>query len=259
VIEYNADQDVRDRLSALTEPPQPSVMDGRGSPTTGTGGRLVEHWSPGGHPVMRALRAAVARRRATVLLAGALVLVIAVATITMAVSGTGSVAERPPRLAAAGVDAPGPGVSAQPTSGAATIVVSVIGHVASPGLITLPDGSRVADAIRAAGGLSPGVDSGALNLARRLTDGEQLPVGVPAPAGSEPPSGDTGQPGTKDDLNTATVAQLDTLPGVGPVTAQRIVDYRTRRGRFTTVDQLGQVDGIGQTRLARLRDLVVVR
>ena len=106
------------------------------------------------------------------------------------------------------------------------------------------------------GGALPGTDLSALNLARRLVDGEQLHVGVPAPpqAAIQP----TGQPGPVD-LNSATLAQLDALPGVGAVTAQRILDWRAGHGRFTKVDQLREVDGIGPARLKSLRDLVVVR
>src|SRR5439155_20853580 len=123
-------------------------------------------------------------------------------------------------------------------------------------------GSRVADAVRAAGGALPGTNLVGLNLARRLVDGEQIYVGITPPpeaAGPGPgPSGGT-QPAGKLDLNTATVAQLDELPGVGQVIAQRIVDWRTKHGRFTSVDQLRQVDGLTGTRLVKLRDRVTVR
>jgi competence protein ComEA len=199
-----------------------------------------------------------ARHRVVLVLAGAGALAAAVSLVTVLVVRGGGTTERPPPLAVAGpVAGPPP-----PAPSSAGIVVSVVGRVASPGVISLPDGSRVADAIHAVGGVAAGVDAGSLNLARRLADGEQLHVGVPAPPGADPPEVGSRQPGSpaaKIDLNTATVAQLDTLPGVGQVTAQRIVDHRTRHGRFTTVDQLGQVDGIGRTRLGRLRDLVVVR
>jgi competence protein ComEA len=135
----------------------------------------------------------------------------------------------------------------------ATIVVSVVGRVATPGLMTLPEGARVADAVRAAGGASD-ADSVALNMARRLADGEQVYVGIPAP----PEAGPMAKP-AKVDLNAASVSQLDGLPGVGQVTAQRIVDWRTQHGRFAAVEQLRQVDGIGDSRFARLKDLVTVR
>ncbi|MEU6128500.1 ComEA family DNA-binding protein [Saccharopolyspora sp. NPDC047091] len=143
------------------------------------------------------------------------------------------------------------------------LVISVVGEVTRPGLVTVPPGSRVADALRAAGGTTgPEIDITVLNLARRLTDGEQLYVAVPVPPGA-----DTGQaanpPGSgttpsKVDLNTATEEELDALPGVGEVTAERIVQWRTEHGRFGSVDELQDVDGIGAAKLAKLRDLVQV-
>ena len=152
--------------------------------------------------------------------------------------------------------------AASPTASATpTVVVAVAGDVRRPGLFTLPAGSRVADAIRAAGGTRPGMTIGLLNLARRLVDGEQVIVG--APAGSQPgapgtPSGPAANPGTPLNLNTATLEQLDELPGVGPVLAQRILDYRTQHGAFRSVDQLRDVGGIGEAKFADLRALVVV-
>jgi competence protein ComEA len=131
------------------------------------------------------------------------------------------------------------------------LVVAVSGHVVRPGLVRLPPGSRVADAIQAAGGPLPGVDLSTINLARKLNDGELIAVGVPA-AGSDP-----GSP-AKINLNTATLAELDSLPGVGPVLAQRIIDHRVKRGPFRTVEDLRQVDGIGEETFARLKDHVVV-
>jgi competence protein ComEA len=145
-------------------------------------------------------------------------------------------------------------------------VVSVSGRVVRPGLVHVPDGSRVADVVAAAGGALPGVDLAALNLARRVNDGEQVAVGVPtasdaAGAESSAPGGGVAAGGgaaAKVDLNTATVAQLDALPGVGPVTAQHIVDWRTRNGRFAKIEQLREVDGIGEHRFQQLHDLVTV-
>jgi competence protein ComEA len=138
-----------------------------------------------------------------------------------------------------------------------TVVVSVVGLVARPGLVTLPSGSRVAAAIEGAGGLLPDADPASLNLAAVLTDGEQIAVGVPsATPGAPDPTGATA--GGAVDLNAAGAAELDALPGIGPVLAQRIVDYRTRNGPFTSVDQLDDVPGIGPAIFAELAPLVTV-
>lgn len=149
-----------------------------------------------------------------------------------------------------------------------SIVVAVAGKVRHPGLVTLHDGARVADAVRAAGGPARGADIGLLNLARRLTDGEQVVVGVPDVPGAAACVGCAGEPtgaaGTDAaptrsvNLNTATATDLDTLPGIGPVTAARIVDWRTRHGPFVSVDQLREVPGIGPSKLARIRELVTL-
>lgn len=143
---------------------------------------------------------------------------------------------------------------------AAEVVVAVAGRVHRPGLVRLPAGARVADAITAAGGAQPGVDVALLNLARKVVDGELILVGVAAPPGAEgSPGGRSGAgSGGRLNLNTATLAQLDGLPGVGPVLAQRILDARERRGGFTKVGDLRQVDGIGDARYEELKDLVTV-
>lgn len=134
------------------------------------------------------------------------------------------------------------------------IVVDVAGHVQRPGIVTLPAGSRVHEAIEAAGGLAGVVDTTSLNLARKLVDGEQVLVGI-APAS---PAGAPESAGGATNLNTATVDDLDELPGVGPVTAQSIVDWRTENGPFRSVDDLLEVRGIGEGTLGDLRDLVTV-
>ncbi|MGW4461449.1 ComEA family DNA-binding protein [Micromonospora sp. NPDC004704] len=156
---------------------------------------------------------------------------------------------------------PGPGPTA---SAGAEVVVAVAGKVRRPGLVRLPTGARVADALTAAGGALPGVDVALLNLARKVTDGELILVGVTAPPGVAAGPAGPGQPadpaagGGKVNLNTATLAQLDTLPGVGPVLAQRILDHRDQRGGFRTVGDLRQVSGIGDARYEQLKELVTV-
>ncbi|MFF8269045.1 helix-hairpin-helix domain-containing protein [Streptomyces sp. NPDC016562] len=169
----------------------------------------------------------------------------------------------PPALAAAGAGAtgatgaPGAGAGAGAGAGGAAvrIVVDVSGKVLRPGVLRLPAGSRVEDALAAAGGVRPGTDTTGLNRARVLVDGEQVWVGGPAPP---PPGGPVGGGSGAGPLSlgTATVAQLDGLPGVGPVLAQHIVDFRTARGGFRSVEELRQVTGIGERRFADLRKLV---
>jgi competence protein ComEA len=155
---------------------------------------------------------------------------------------------------------PAPGGSANP----AEVVVAVAGKVRRPGLVRLPPGARVADAIEAAGGALPGVDVTMINPARKVTDGELIVVGVaqpPAAAGAPgagQPAGAGAVPGGKVNLNTATLAQVDALPGVGPVLAQRILDYREQHGGFRSVGDLRQVNGIGDARYQDLKDLVTV-
>ncbi|WP_235215529.1 ComEA family DNA-binding protein [Phaeacidiphilus oryzae] len=193
------------------------------------------------------------------------------------------VPERQPVATAAGMPGPGPGpvavargggaaggaVTAGAPSGAA-LVVDVAGRVARPGVHALPPGARVEDALAAAGGALPGTDLTAINLARRLADGEEIVVGQPAPAAgsAEAPGGGAagsaaGAAGAAGaaaagpvSLSTATVQQLDGLPGVGPVLAQRILQYRDRHGGFRSVDELRKVPGLGARRFADLRNLV---
>ncbi|MER8028251.1 ComEA family DNA-binding protein [Streptomyces bauhiniae] len=155
-----------------------------------------------------------------------------------------------------GPDLPGAVSVSGSASPGAQIVVDVSGKVRDPGIRRLPSGSRVADALKAAGGVRPGVRAEGLNRARFLVDGEQIVVGAsgappPVGAGAVAPAG--GSPSAPVSLGTATVEQLDTLPGVGPVLAQRIIDYRTQHGGFRSVDELRQVDGIGDRRFSDLR------
>jgi competence protein ComEA len=140
------------------------------------------------------------------------------------------------------------------------LVVHVVGEVRRPGLYRLREGARIADAVRRAGGAATGADLAALNLAAPLVDGTQIlvpsrtaPVGAPANPSSGGGSVATGRTVS---LSSATVDELDELPGVGPITAQKIVDYRTEHGPFASVDDLDAVPGIGPTRIEQLRDLV---
>ncbi|MGW5737039.1 helix-hairpin-helix domain-containing protein [Streptomyces sp. NPDC055261] len=174
-----------------------------------------------------------------------------------------------------GEPSPSPGVPPpqEGASGGGRVVVDVSGKVRSPGILRMPAGSRVADALKAAGGVRPGADTDGLNRARLLVDGEQVVVGAPAtapaaptgPSASRAPaapgagaaSGSTGTaPAAPVALNTATAEQLDELPGVGPVLAQHIIDYRTEHGGFRSVDELREVNGIGDKRYADLQNLV---
>ncbi|MEO9223277.1 MAG: ComEA family DNA-binding protein [Mycobacteriaceae bacterium] len=159
-----------------------------------------------------------------------------------------------------------------------TLVISVAGKVHTPGLVTVPSGARVADALAAAGGAVPGTDLLTLNLAQPVSDGQQIVVGVapgttsisggPANAAAAPESatgngaggkGVSGRgAGSKVNLNSASATELEALPGVGPVMAKAIIDHRTKSGPFRSVDQLSDVSGIGPARLAQLRDLVTV-
>ena len=138
----------------------------------------------------------------------------------------------------------------------ATLFVHVSGAVRAPGLYRLDDGARVVDAIAAAGGFADGAAEDAVNLARTLTDGEQLVVPV---VGAQPAATAAGAPRDgRVNLNTADAAALDTLPRIGPALAARIVAWREQNGRFTSVDDLLAVPGIGDKMLESLRDLVAV-
>ena len=134
------------------------------------------------------------------------------------------------------------------------IYVHILGEVRQPGLYELRDGDRAVDAVAAAGGFTEAADAAGLNLARFVSDGEQIIV--PA-IGEAPPAGAGGVPG-KVNLNTADAALLDTLPGVGPATAAKIIAWREQHGRFESVEDLLDVGGIGQAKFESLRDLVTI-
>ncbi len=149
---------------------------------------------------------------------------------------------------------PAPSTGSRPGAAAGTrapnapggaVVVDVAGKVRRPGVATLPAGSRVVDALKRAGGAREGVDLSTLNLARVLVDGEQILVGVPPVGGAAATTAPAPGSGPLVNLNTSTLDQLDALPGVGPVTAQKILDWRTEHGAFTALDELLEVDGIG--------------
>ena len=137
------------------------------------------------------------------------------------------------------------------------LIINVAGKVNNPGVYQLPQGSRVIDAIKAAGNQRNGVDISDINLARILVDGEQILVGSPKPS--------SGKAATKKitidnplDINRATIRQLDTLPGIGPVTAQRIIDYRTKVGRINSVDELKKISGLGGAKFEEIKSLLRV-
>lgn len=155
------------------------------------------------------------------------------------------------------------GSPSAPPSAQAEVVVEVVGKVRSPAVVSLPKGSRVQDALEAVGGPRPGTDTTDQNLARLLVDGEQIriglgdspdPVGAPATTGTDPDA----SAGAPVNINTAGVTQLEQIPGVGPVLAQRIVTYREQNGGFTSVEQLTEVSGIGEVTFAQMQPMVTV-
>jgi competence protein ComEA len=172
----------------------------------------------------------------------------------------------PPEPVAAVSPLAEPAAEASPTAGSQaepdTVTVDVTGKVRRPGIVVLETGARVVDALEEAGGARPGVDLSGLNLARVLVDGEQVVVGVPPPATglpAAPAAPAPGAPGTAlVDLNTADLTLLETLPDVGPVTAQAILTWRDEHGGFTAVSELLEVDGIGDATLATITPFVTV-
>lgn len=242
---------------------------------------LLPRWLPDGSAqegLLARLRADPGRAGAVALaLIAAIAVLVTIFTLMRDQPAPVVSAKLPPvDMAASASRGPSPSPSAGP---AQPVVVSVVGLVHTPGLVTLAPGARIADALKAAGGTTDGADTIGLNMARQVGDGEQIVVGI-APAKGQPSvlgssvssgSGAPAAPGAPTvsgttrpapaevlNLNTATVQQLDTLPGIGPVTAAAIVAWRDANGKFKSVDQLAEVDGIGPARLEKLRPLVRV-
>jgi competence protein ComEA len=182
----------------------------------------------------------------------ALVLLVVLAAAGKRLASTGA-AEKSPSASAPTKLAP---LAATPTA-RPRLVVHVVGAVRHPGLYRLRDGARVADAVSRAGGAARAADLSALNLAAPLADGAQVLVPRRQPGGPAPAAATAGTgSGPPLSLASATVEQLDELPGVGPVTAQKIVDYRTANGPFGSIDELDEIPGIGPARIEQIRDLV---
>jgi competence protein ComEA len=190
------------------------------------------------------------RRRLLLAAAGSLVLILLLGRFVLGAGTTTTAASLP-------LPPPtGAGVTGLPSS---RVVVDVVGAVRRPGLYRLAHGSRIADAVTRAGGATSKADLAQINLAAPLADGEQVVVprrgaGVASTGAGSAPAGSTSAPVQ---LSTATLEQLDSLPGVGPVTAQKILDYRQKHGAFQSVDELDAVPGIGPKRLEQLHELVV--
>ncbi len=243
---------------------------------------LLPRWIPDGSAGsgwLAKVRADPARAGAVALaVIAALAVLVTVFTLVRGQPAPISSAKLPPvQMASSATRPPAASPSAKPDS---PVVVSVVGLVHTPGLVTLAPGARIADALKSAGGTVDGADTIGLNMARPVNDGEQILVGMapragqPTALGSSVSSGSAtsrtsaspgqtpGSTATKPaelvDLNAATVQELDALPGVGPVTAAAIVKWRETHGKFDSVDQLAEVDGIGPARLDKLRALVHV-
>ena len=185
------------------------------------------------------------------LILGVLALLLALTLASRLLRNAGTAYETTPPAGQAGAS----GIAAAPAS---FVVVHVVGAVHRPGLYRLPQGSRIFDAVGRAGGATPKAALALVNLAAPLADGTQIVVPARAPpagagrSAADVPAGASGPV----HLNTASLQDLDALPGVGPVTAQKILDYRQQHGAFSSVDELDAIPGIGPKRLEQLRDLV---
>jgi competence protein ComEA len=192
------------------------------------------------------------RRRPILVAAAALVLILLAGRFVLGAGTTTPAVPLPPPPAES------TGAAGLPSG---RVVVDVVGAVRQPGLYRLEQGSRIADAVARAGGATRKADLAMINLAAPLADGEQVVVpkrGAPGAvaSGAGGSAGTPGVPAGPVHLNTATLEELDSLPGVGPVTAQKILDYREKHGAFSSVDELDAVPGIGPARMDTLRDLV---
>lgn len=179
---------------------------------------------------------------------------------TWSVADSGGPSTSPEPLVTPAAD---PSASASTAAQPAVVVVDVAGKVRRPGIATLPVGSRVVDALKAAGGARRGVDLTSLNLARVLVDGEQVLVGIEAPGGvagsaASGTGSSSGEAGPMVNINLATQSELEELPGVGPVTASAILQWREEHGPFTAVDELLEVSGIGDATLADMAPFVTL-
>jgi competence protein ComEA len=191
------------------------------------------------------------------------VAIVALAAVGL-VGGYGVAMRAKPKAEKISLASPGAAGAARPSG--RQVYVHVGGAVQRPGLYEVPDGSRVFDAVRAAGGATESADLDSLNLASKVKDGDKILVPARVEPGADPPpggatasgGGGAAAAGGLINLNSATLEQLDSLPGVGPSTAQKIIDYRTQHGGFRSVDELMDVPGIGPAKFAELKDQVTV-
>jgi competence protein ComEA len=207
-----------------------------------------------GEPLRERVRSLERRELISLVVVGALVVAAAAFWYVRSLPGEVSV-----HLAEDGGSSAGPALMASP-SPAPTILVHVAGWVRRPGVYQFNEGDRVIDAVRKAGGARPGADLASVNLAALLSDAQQVVIlkkgGTPGSIGAGTVAGPGGE--ALVNINTATLDQLETLPGIGPTLAQRIIDYRVEHGPFRSVDELLEVSGIGDQRLADLRSKVAI-
>jgi competence protein ComEA len=251
---------LRDVEPGALDPDSPPVVPVPGRHASRRAGRALAEAVPG------TLRGRVALGPAQLTVVAVLVAVGLAVTSWWVVRGDADRVEAPTvSTPSAPLVSEGPLSDASPVAASAsaepgTVTVDIEGKVRRPGIAVLDAGARVVDALKAAGGARPGADLSGLNLARVLVDGEQILVGAPAPTGvaasAVPTPGAPGGPMVN--LNTASQAELEALPEVGPVTAQAILSWREEHGGFTSVDELLEVDGIGDATLGQLAPLVTV-